>query len=934
MKKHYPYIFVPVITCVLYGVILAIKGIYPFGSATIDYYDMAQQLAAFYYHIYDALHGSKNLFFDWYTGLGVNIIASGISLSPFNLFFLLIRRELLLQSLSVFMGLKMICMSLAMYFYLDKRFTGSPAMIRCAVAVGYAFGGFVLMHYTLNTWLDIAAMFPVLMYFYDRLLQERKLRGYVVMLTMILVSSYYLGFMILLFLFLYTGVQIVAKRLFEKDSTEAIPVIQLGLGTASGIGLSAFVLIPQFAQMFASARFQSGSDTESGLLQTYLSLLGNVKGEYTTRWWTMLGLSFACAMIFLGIIRCRRNRKAVFMSVSVILLVVAELFFENINLLMHFGSYVHYPIRNGFIIYFVFAQYLCYFAGELFGDMQTGKKDLRQVLLMLPVALIGFAAFVLWYNRHPDLPLRTVFLLTCGMMAGMFVLYLLLLGLSGSGAIRRIAVNGCLILLSFEVLCYAYLMIGKPAFQLDYAQGPEQSAAYIARCDQISKAFDLQPERIERIKNPDESLNANYGFVLRQPALSSWTTMLSRDVRIGAKNLGYSFQYTRLLDAGGTVFSDALLGIRRVISCVPMDARFYEPVSQTQVKDAGGDQTEYTLYETKYSLPFGVVADVKAMDAAEQAEDIVSLHNALYRALLPAKTTQDGKIQDTEELAAWIVREDKAADPDLCTSCTMMEDAGSRELVAELTVTDPKVLYLLGAGGDKDDENTVITLLAADGTESVIQVPTIGNPDNTGYPAYFNNNALYLGTFQNESVKIRIKTDPGSGPAYPISIFALDLAAMDQLGSECRGPADGDVTAGKTTVSCRVQNDSDDAILLLPVVSDAGFKATVNGEEVTVQPLCGLFTGIPLYKGGNEVLLKFVPKGLYTGCVLTALTFLLLLLAYVCGKILRKRENAAGFPGRKLPVAASFVYSVLFLAAILFLYVIPVVYGIGMLLAN
>ena len=89
--RNIKYIIPPVITLILFCIILAVKGIYPFGSNTIDYYDMGQQFVPFYYHLYDAMHGTKALFFDWYTALGINMasVSNCSNLSPFNLFFLL-----------------------------------------------------------------------------------------------------------------------------------------------------------------------------------------------------------------------------------------------------------------------------------------------------------------------------------------------------------------------------------------------------------------------------------------------------------------------------------------------------------------------------------------------------------------------------------------------------------------------------------------------------------------------------------------------------------------------------------------------------------------------------------------------------------------------------------------------------------------------------
>ena len=79
-----------VFSCVLLG-----KGIFPFGTDTIDYYDMGQINAPLYYHAWDWLHGRSALFFDWYINEGQNIAMAASNqwnLSPFILFFLLVLR--------------------------------------------------------------------------------------------------------------------------------------------------------------------------------------------------------------------------------------------------------------------------------------------------------------------------------------------------------------------------------------------------------------------------------------------------------------------------------------------------------------------------------------------------------------------------------------------------------------------------------------------------------------------------------------------------------------------------------------------------------------------------------------------------------------------------------------------------------------------------
>ena len=83
------------ITAGIFLIVLAVKGIWPFGANTIDYYDMGQTNAPLYYHIWDFLHGRGPLFYTPYLDGGQNLsMAAAIqwNISVYNLFYLLMRR--------------------------------------------------------------------------------------------------------------------------------------------------------------------------------------------------------------------------------------------------------------------------------------------------------------------------------------------------------------------------------------------------------------------------------------------------------------------------------------------------------------------------------------------------------------------------------------------------------------------------------------------------------------------------------------------------------------------------------------------------------------------------------------------------------------------------------------------------------------------------
>ncbi|MBQ7562571.1 MAG: YfhO family protein [Lachnospiraceae bacterium] len=963
-KEQQKYLIPMFVTLVIYLSILCVKRIFPFGSNTIDYYDMAQQIAAFYYHVYDMLHAKTGFFYSFYSALGVNMTmsTSGCSnFSLFNLFFLFIPRNYLLESLSIFHLIKLLAMTFTMYFYLHKTYE-TPYFFELFLSVGYAFSGFVLMLYITNQWMDIAVMLPVIMFFYDRMMESGNTKGYVIALALTLINSYYLGIMILLFLFLYTGLRLVTEKIFvAPKKRKRHYILEFGFATVLGITLSSFIVVPQLIQTLSSARFENGSGG-MGAVGQYLSIIKTVTPAYTTRWFSLFNLSFAAAVIFVGWIRVR-SRRLRFFSVGLLFLMLLELVLESVNLIWHFGSYVQYPIRNGFIISFSVASLAGMYAERLFTrkkeaeakpvmititeDPAPEKEDTKEIpsdadrshstesngsgMIMgiepsaLPgivVSVILFGAFALLYKRHPGMQLRTVFHITALLMVLCFIGYTLILLWK-----KGIHYSLCLILLCFELLSYGFLMYGEPDFVTGYGEEPEQEGEYIRICRQLRKAFELEEGVLVRIKNPDESLNSNYGFVLERSALTNWTHMISPSLQKSAGEWGYTTEYTRILDAGGTAFTDALLGIRDVVSAVPLDEELYEPVDTAPIviNHLTGETMDYTWYKCRYTLPFGVPVYASAMfDSELENRDVVNLQNQMYRSLTGADTEYE------QEISSFIVRKGQLVDETAQFITDVALDAQGvivKRSVLNKTVTGKKALYLNTGNYDKEDADMTITVI---GEESrAVPVPTIGDPLNILYPAHFNNNLVCLGTFEDESVTVVVDTYFELGEEYPVNISELDLGKLNAL---CDSYADypGDfVKAGKNTLTftADVPEAAGSTVMLLPVAYDDGWSLRVNNKKSDIlYSYSGLFTAIPLYSGINTYTLKFFPSGMGIGIVISLMS----LAVYIANLIIRKQnikiiEDEVDQVSRKAEGFMTPLYLALFAVVFLAMYLIPLI---------
>lgn len=887
----------------LFLVILAIKGMYPFGSETIDYYDMAQQNEAYYHIYYDDLHFAKSVFFDWFTSLGRST-AGGTLISPFNLLLFLTARDSIMEFMSVMMLVKIMFMALTMYIFLKNICDNIPYLFSYSFSVGYGLCGYVLMNYTIPFWLDILVIVPLVLLFSQRCLGLGKSSlGLIISLFFLMSIRYYLTAMILIFIFLIGGAYILYNHLTER---KRLYVLRFGCSVIAGILLPTFLWFPSAYEALTSARFSNGSGESSGLVDQYLTILRQIAPSYMARWWTLLGLSLPAAIIFIGFINDVKSKHLgrIIYSCSIICFVFLETVLESIHLIMHFGSYVNYPMRNGFLLYCAVVGIAAVYAADLhrLGIFTIGNEIGQQIARVAIPSVFLLAAtslLIFQYNRNPGIPVHRVFVITSISMFVLFGIYLLLLVFK-KGAYRLT----CVVVLFCEILFFGYIFIGMPTYASEYANDPEQEGEYIRISNQLVQAFDMQNEAnypsyyIDRIKNPDSSLNANYGMVMRRSTLSGWTSLAPADKLGGSVRLGYNSQYTRFLDSGANVFCDALLHATQTVSHIPQDERLYDKQGSASVviNHRTGEVSDYCLYNNRYVLPFGLRMNTSSFGDNIRNNDFpadpIDYFNEYYYALLPAEKINNAYI--TSPLFEYFSPAD------------------------ESVITGTKALYFCGGCVDTDYYNTRITV---NGT--TVPIPSIHENDNTLFPAHFNNNTVYLGSFSDEEVSIDIGmdiTDPAT--QYDYYLYTIDLDVLKELCDDY--DTDYVTHIGNTSLDMTLTAQEGESILL-PLSYDNGWRVSVNNRPVEYEVINGLFMNIPLQEGDNAISLKYYPMPMLYALPISILTLVSIILILIVEK--KKDLNSAPATVRTDRVL-EWIYGGAFCIAAILIYIIPIAYAV------
>lgn len=880
LKKIRPYAVPGIITGLVMIVILILKGIWPFGSSRIDYFDNMQQVAPLYAHLWDFMHGKASIWFDWYTGLGTNVsmsISAFSMITPFNLLLYFVPRSYILESISIITLVKMIFMSVAMYALINKKYNNLVYGLKVMFSCMYAFCGYVILYGSCFTpWMDIVAFFPILIMAYDRMLETGKKMLYICMIALCFIINYYLSAMSLIYIFLICGIRMVVMQERKQWKETAWNV---GIGTIAGIGLSAFVLVPVFAQLSSSQR----GGASKGLLSQYAgwitsSIVTDGAMAALQRWMMLYGLAFVIAVIIMGMKIYKSDRKQLIYSVAMLVVALGPVLMEATNLMWHFGSYNGYTLRNGYLISFTLICIAAGMAEKMFADIPLKGAFYRRQTAV--VVVIG-AVYVMIYNILPinnEMLAMAFFIM---IFAIMFAVYMFML-------IRKKEFNckTVILVIALELFIGAYALIGPPKF---YTYEDYQIGDYVQYANDAADSLDIEESATDRIVNPDISLNANYPLILRRGALSSFTAALEDDTQSYAKRWGYSKYFLWLLDSGGTVFSNAVLHVTQAVNINELDSALY-----TLEKKEG----DYSLYNTNYNLPFGFCVDSSFSKLDMTNVDWITYHNRMYKAMTGDKETFVTRIYPQVETAGNIK--------------SMTINVGSRSAIY-MNIADVKK-----PNADANASKLESSIHVYVNGEAVV-VPTLGDVNNTAYFTDYNNNLLYLGIFEDEDVQIKIEYDKSKYMNQSkMTIGLLNMEKMDKL---CEDFADKqtDVSYTNNTLTVKINSDGTKDYALIPVIKSANWTVTLDGKTVKTKEIAGLFTGVQVHEGENTLVFTFVPKGRNAGLLITLVT---LLITVLCLVINYKRTI-------NVPVwakyCAQYIYIGLFAIVVAAMFVVPVI---------
>lgn len=891
-KQNGWWLLLPPLTVLIgFGLVFFAKGLYPFGTGTVSWCDMNQQVLPLLAEFKQILRGEGGFFLSLNNAAGLNFwgVFFFFLASPFSFLVLLVPDAELMGFMNVLTALKLAASALTagIWFEHQRRRDGVRWGVGLLLSLMYAFSAYGMLYYQNSIWLDEMALLPLLVLGLEYLTEKGRAWLYGLMIGLSVAINYYIGYMTVLFSLLYLGL------FCWTQGRAGMGRIVLRFAAASLIAAltTALAWLPSLLQVAVSAR------TGKSVLENLLNC------NFVARLNTTVPLLLGTAAVFPTVLLARlfgiRIQKRRLFEWGLFLLLIVPVFLEPVNKLWQTGDYMSFPTRYGFITLFLGLMVLYrVLARAKAMEEKNGEKTLplwAQILLFIP-ALAAVGAYTwfsrYWFEGHTDTimsyahtlwgsedslkQLAIFFGVGCGAYALAFLLYRL--------GLRK---GICLILAG--CLLTAEAMFSVNVYMTGISRGTEK---YSALWELRNR---LDTDTTGRIKTTHHFMDENWEGMLGVPALSHYTSLNSEDYLFGLKKLGYNAYWMKSSSYGGTLFSDALLSVKYTVG--------------TKYENYGHNSLIYndyfSLWENEAVFPFGIVADADSLGTV--FGERVPYQEAIFEQLFAEEGEQ--LFERYEFTSESDVLEYRGGNYCL----TPGSDA---VLVATVKVEEPRRLYF-----DLFDQCSTLLNEPVNGSVTVL---VNGVPVISEYPKQSENCLLDLGDFADETVEISVRVEKYTR-VVSFGLFGLDTGLLNtvleryaasgnkvELTKRANGFS-GTVTA-VTAGSC-----------FLPLAFDKGYQITVNGTPVEYYKTYECFLAFPVSAGENTVEISYVSPGFKTGCILSAAGLLLAAAALIF--LRRAADPNDGTEEKGVARAALFAMQLLTAVLIAAVYVFPLLWN-------
>ncbi len=825
-------------------VVWVILGLAPFGDKNLMVSDLGSQYLPFLNGFKRFLTEGGESFYSFANGIGgpMEATIAYYLMSPFNFLALLFPYNLMPMAVLLIITLKIACMSLSMYTYLDLHYKQSNSLTQ-VFALAYSLCGFVVVYLLNFMWLDVLILFPILVLGLERLWHEKKYGLYGITLFFSILTNYYLGYMVCIFAVMYSIFIYYLK--FERKKAKSIKEFYLRwrlfftTSLLAGLG-TAFMLVPAILGMLQTGK--SSFHMQDFLLKPRFGLevfsqmgLGTINYDIRLDHLPMIYSGvFVWLLAFLYFtlpIVPKRKKRAMG---TLLIAIYFSFFFEIFNTVWHmFQSPAGFPYRNAFIFSFILVKlaYETYLYARLTEDKEVVKKKLLLAGISFSVLLSIGQLFLVVQSKSEYLLSNKYFLLN--LIIVWTLVYVLRLKITKASQIWRWVLIICI---SLELGGNLWISMKDIPFgnQDTYAEMYTEQEILIKYLGSGRNDLFRINQKVDTNMMGYQETNNGYNnpMLFGYAGVSSYTSTLDSNVQNTLTDLGlYSKNERRFSYVDESQVANLLLNVKYTIN--PKEMKHKELLEEEYLAN---------IYKNKEAVGTGFLAPNSLAKVKFEKGQVIKNQESILQSIKPLDEDVYFKklknIHTTKEIDKY-------------------------EIKGRVTADGNNYLYLPNAVWDNVDYFEV------NGKEIKTDVLIITNQ-------LFN-----LGNFKKgEEIKIQLKLKDKI-ETTDMSWVSLDQDKFDEFINYLSDYASSFEINKRGILEDKVEVTDGNKLLYLSIPYDENWTVTVDDKKVQPKKIVGDFIGIELEKGTHIVQLNYRSKSFAIGIVISLITLVVTLVIVI-----------------------------------------------------
>ena len=855
--------------------------LFPFGERTILRMDLYHQYGPLFAELYDRVTNLESFFYSWRTGLGSPFLGNFFNYlsSPGMIFMLLFGHKNMPEAIAAMIAAKG-ALSAASFTYYLKKSQDRHDFSTAAFGILYAMCGYFVAYYWNVMWIDAMVYFPLVILGIENIINKRSPKLYIPMLTLTLLSSYYMGYMTCIFAVLYFLVYFFANHEFSaiapdtvfsvnekgekyyklKDKLCGNVFLQSGFTFAfSSIGaacLAAFALIPIYF-ILKSCSATSGTFPEE--YKSYFTIfdflanhLASVNPTIRSSGTDVLPNVY-CGIATLILVPLYLFTKSISIKEKTATVALLGIFFFsfNVNFLNYIWHGFHYPNDLPYRFSFMYCFVLLIVAYKALTRLNefSGRQILGAGLGVL------FAIILIQEKGSKNVEEVTV------LISIIFVVtYCLVFALLKDNKLQKSAVSVLLLCCVIgEIACAntdRYSMNQpKSSFAGDYDE-------FVALKSDLDEHYGDDTYRMELVNSRARMDPAWYGY----NGVSTFTSMAYEKLSNMQSNLGmfsnFINSYTYNLQ---TPVYNMMHSLRYIVdnsTDVDLTDDYYSQLMTSGI---------FTAYQNDYYLPIGFAVDKSVRLWYSDKTNPFEVQGDWFEKT--TGVTDVFKRMDISEIR-YFHFDEITSGLETGDIYFTKPDTGEGEATFFLTVPETRHCYLFV-------------------DSSAFEEITIGKGEKT-YVQNISEPYIYdLGVVTpEETVTVLIKVNDKDYGYIDFFPYYVDDEALNK-GYETLKQGQLNVTSFDDTKIVGTATAAEDSVFFTSIPYDKSWKVRIDGKEISEADYIALddaYLCFNLPAGTHEIELEYQQRGFILGVAISAATIVLMILVAILFSMLKKQN--------------------------------------------